>query len=198
MTGMSLEITEELIARQWPGRFPQKLTPGCGRLLYFHHGFFGPPSMYRTAAMNVSKRHGSWRWPVMRQRSSYIAYGSRPDNSPGIVIPNWRRPPATAGPTLGMSSRRAVSFRLLDRRVVVALRFIVTPHTIDRTTPPSTRRAAPLVAEAVVSLCQASFNLSFSERMARKLAHCNESLKEQPVLPEQVAVRFPELLQRLP
>ena len=51
---------------------------------------------------------------------------------------------------------------------------------------------------AVVSLCPASFNLSFSERMPRKLAHCNESLKEQPVLPEQVAVRFPELLQRLP
>jgi hypothetical protein len=27
--------------------------------VYFHHGFFGSPSMYRTAAMNVSSRHGS-------------------------------------------------------------------------------------------------------------------------------------------
>jgi hypothetical protein len=41
--------------------------------VYSRHGFFGPPSMYRTAAMNVSRRHGSWRWPVMRHRSPYIA-----------------------------------------------------------------------------------------------------------------------------
>ncbi len=41
--------------------------------VYFHHGFFGAPSMYRTATMNVSSRHGSWRWPVMRHSSSYIA-----------------------------------------------------------------------------------------------------------------------------
>ena len=33
--------------------------------------------------MNVSSKHGSWRWPVMRQRSSYSVYGSRPDSSPG-------------------------------------------------------------------------------------------------------------------
>src|SRR5712671_3856227 len=57
--------------------------------VYFHHGFFGAPAMNRTAAMNVSSKQGSWRWPVMRHSSSYIAYGSRPGNSAGVVIPNW-------------------------------------------------------------------------------------------------------------
>ena len=33
--------------------------------------------------MKVSSRHGSWRWPVRRHRSSYSAYGSRPGNSLG-------------------------------------------------------------------------------------------------------------------
>src|SRR6185312_869655 len=72
--------------------------------VYFHHGLFDAPSMYRTAAMNVSSTHGSCRWPVIRHRSSYSAYGSRPSNPAGDVIPNWRRSLATAGPTFGMSS----------------------------------------------------------------------------------------------
>jgi hypothetical protein len=41
--------------------------------VYFHHGFFGSPAMNRTAAMKVSSRYGSWRWPVMRHKSSYIS-----------------------------------------------------------------------------------------------------------------------------
>ena len=98
--------------------------------------------------MKVSSRHGSWRWPVMRHSSSYNAKGSRPDNSPGDVIPNWRRSAATAGPTFGMSSRRAMSARLEDGGVADDFRLIVAPYTMDRTTPPSTRSAAPLVAEA--------------------------------------------------
>src|SRR5262249_54911598 len=71
--------------------------------------FFGAPCMYRTAAMNVSSKHGSWRRLVMRQRSSYIAYGSRPSRSLGVVIPNWRRSAAMEGPMLGISSRWAIS-----------------------------------------------------------------------------------------
>src|SRR5579863_5314484 len=43
-----------------------------------HHGFEGPPSMYRTAAIKVSSRQGSWRFPVTRHMSSYMAYGLRP------------------------------------------------------------------------------------------------------------------------
>ncbi len=115
-------------------------------VVYAHQGFFGSPAMYRTTAMNVSRRHGSWRWPKMRQWSSYIAYGSRPSNSADDVIPRRGRSPATAGPTLGMSSNRAIAFRL-DGRVVDDF-FIRFSHRIDRTRPTSTRSAAPLVAEA--------------------------------------------------
>jgi len=50
-------------------------------------GNLGAPSMNRTAAMNVSSKQASWRLPVIRQRSSYIAYGSRPSNSAGDSIP---------------------------------------------------------------------------------------------------------------
>src|SRR3954453_23934488 len=77
--------------------------------------------------MNVSSRQGCGRWAVMQHRSSYSAYGSRPDSSPGDLIPNWRRSAATAGPTLGMSSSRAMSSRLADGGVVDAFRFIVVP-----------------------------------------------------------------------
>ena len=75
----------------------------------FHHGFFGPPSMNRTAAMNVSSRHGSCRWPVIRQSSSYILYGSRPGKSLGNLVPNWRRSLAIERPMLGMSSNWEIS-----------------------------------------------------------------------------------------
>ena len=57
--------------------------------MYFHHGLFGAPSMYRTAAMNVSSRQGSWRWPVIRHNSSYSAYGSRPGNPAGVGEGGW-------------------------------------------------------------------------------------------------------------
>ncbi len=72
---------------------------------YFHQGFVGSPSMKRTGAMNVSSKQGSWRLPVIRQRSLHIAYGSRPSNWAGDLMPNRRRSAAIAGPTLGMERR---------------------------------------------------------------------------------------------
>jgi hypothetical protein len=78
--------------------------------------------MNRTAAMKVSSRHGSCRWPVIRHSSSYIRYGSWPDKSLGNLIPNWRRSLAIEVPMLGMSSNRAISvlgfFELFDFGVV--------------------------------------------------------------------------------
>src|SRR5262249_643659 len=65
--------------------------------------------------MKVSSRQGSWRCPVMRHRSSYIAYGSRPGHSLGVLIPRRRVSAAMTGLTLGMSSRRAISSRLGGR-----------------------------------------------------------------------------------
>src|SRR3954447_15660137 len=98
--------------------------------------------------MNVSSRQGSCRRPVIRHRLSYSAYGSRPGNPAGDVIPNWRRSPATAGPTFGTYPSRAMASRLEDGRIVDDFRLPVASYTMDRTTPPSTRSAAPLVAEA--------------------------------------------------
>jgi hypothetical protein len=40
---------------------------------YAHQGFFGSPAMNRTAAMNVSRRQGSWRLPVFSHKSSCSA-----------------------------------------------------------------------------------------------------------------------------
>ena len=58
-------------------------------------------SLNRTAAMNVSSRHGSGRWPVMRHRSSYSAYGSRPGRSPGDLHLNPAVSPAGGGRATG-------------------------------------------------------------------------------------------------
>jgi len=80
--------------------------------------------MYRTAAMKVSSKHGSCHWPVIRQSSSYIAYGSRSSRPLGELMLNWRRSAATAGPMLGMSSRREIFCLLVDCRVVGVVRFI--------------------------------------------------------------------------
>ena len=42
--------------------------------VYFHHGFAGSPAMNRTAAMNTSITHGSWRTPVAWHKPSYSLY----------------------------------------------------------------------------------------------------------------------------
>ena len=39
-------------------------------LVNAHQGSARPPSMKSTIDMNVSRTHGSWRWPVARQRAS--------------------------------------------------------------------------------------------------------------------------------